>query len=291
MGMALSSLQMTRSCGGRLRLKVPRPEFILSPGMCRRFVGEAQAAAALDHPNILKVFEAGIDGSISFIAQELCTGPSLSEWLLETREQEDRESEGRVSRSEVGTQNLGREQQKLRHGKEGVDPVIAALIVRDLARGVEHAHQRGVLHRDLKPGNVLLQPVEADRGQGTTLRQAQTVSLPNGNITPAQCHSALGFTTKLADFGIAKVFDEEGDRTATATGAAIGTAAYMSPEQATGRSSQIGPASDIYGLGAILYELLTGRPPFVLDARVATLQRVIAEEPPEPHSLRPQYSS
>ena len=186
----------------QVALKVPRPEFLLSMPMVRRFLAEARAAASLDHPNILKLFEVGRDGAICYIAQELCRGPSLADWL---------------------SQQVA-----------AVEPRMAAKIVMDLARGVEQAHLQGILHRDLKPANVLLQPVA-----GTEQ-----------------------FTPKLADFGIAKIIDGESDATATLTGTAIGTIAYMSPEQAAGRVAEIGSASDVYGLGAILYELLTGRPPF-----------------------------
>jgi eukaryotic-like serine/threonine-protein kinase len=240
----------------QVALKVPRPEFILSPEMSRRFVGEAQAAAALDHSNILKIFEAGSDGAISYIAQELCSGPSLADWL--------------------------------RASADGVAPSVAAQIVRDLARGVQHAHERGVLHRDLKPANVLLQPSEGSgvwgQARGETSRGGSGVPIQN----PKSKIQNYELVPKLADFGIAKVFDEEGDKTATLTGAAIGTVAYMSPEQAAGRTSQIGPRSDVYGLGAIFYELLTGRPPFELDSRLATLRRVVTDQPPAPRSLRPE---
>ena len=213
----------------QVALKVPRPEFLLSMPMVRRFLAEARAAASLDHPNILKLFEVGRDGAICYIAQELCRGPSLADWL---------------------SQQVA-----------AVEPRMAAKIVMDLARGVEQAHLQGILHRDLKPANVLLQPVA-----GTEQ-----------------------FTPKLADFGIAKIIDGESDATATLTGTAIGTIAYMSPEQAAGRVAEIGSASDVYGLGAILYELLTGRPPFEVRSGsgvMETLQRVVNSHPLAPRAVR-----
>jgi tRNA A-37 threonylcarbamoyl transferase component Bud32 len=122
----------------------------------------------------------------------------------------------------------------------------AAQLVELLARTVHYAHGRGIVHRDLKPANILL----------------------TGDGVP-----------KIADFGLAKILSE--DSGATHTGAILGTPSYMAPEQASGKSSKIGPAIDIYGLGAILYELLTGRPPFRGETMLETL-RLVEEQTPEP---------
>jgi len=122
-------------------------------------------------------------------------------------------------------------------------PPEAAALVEALARGVDAAHRKGVIHRDLKPANVLL----AEDG-----------------------------TPKITDFGLAKKLDEQG---LTATGAVMGTPSYMAPEQAGGKSKDIGPACDVYALGAILYQCLTGRPPFLAATAMDTLLQVVSEEP------------
>jgi WD40 repeat protein len=129
----------------------------------------------------------------------------------------------------------------------------AAEMVETLARAVHYAHQRGVVHRDLKPSNVLL---TAD-GQ-----------------------------PKITDFGLAKRLDVE--RGQTRTGAIVGTASYMAPEQASGKSKHVGPAADVYALGAVLYEMLTGRPPFNAVNLMDTLTQVIQEEPVPPRRLQPK---
>jgi serine/threonine-protein kinase len=132
-------------------------------------------------------------------------------------------------------------------------PRESAWLVETLARAVQGAHQRGIVHRDLKPANVLL------TGVGDP---------------------------KITDFGLAKCLDDASGPTATK--AILGTPSYMAPEQAGGQSRQVGPAADVYALGAILYELLTGRPPFKADTPLETLQQVQFREPVLPSRLKPK---
>lgn len=152
-----------------------------------------------------------------------------------------------------------------------VSPLVAARLVADLADGIAHAHERGVWHRDLKPSNVLLEvrPQSADQITVGTSDAAAT----------------LDFVPKLTDFGLAKTLEPDGDE--TATGAVIGTASYMAPEQASGAADAVTPAVDIYGLGAILYELLTGQVIFRGSSHGATLRLVLDAEPVRPRVLRP----
>src|SRR5262245_16692510 len=131
-------------------------------------------------------------------------------------------------------------------------PERAAEITRDVAHAVQYAHERGVLHRDLKPSNVLL--------------------------------DSLGLA-RITDFGLAKKLD--GSTDLTLTGQMIGTPNYLSPEQAAGRHAEIGAASDVYAMGALLYELVTGRPPFMADSLQETLLRIRDAEPISPRALNP----
>jgi WD40 repeat protein/predicted Ser/Thr protein kinase len=137
-------------------------------------------------------------------------------------------------------------------------PRQAAALVETLARAAQAAHQGGIVHRDLTPRNILL--------------------------------SAAG-VPKITDFGLVKLLDSGPDSTSpayqTQSGAILGTAPYMSPEQAAGRSKDVGPLSDLYSLGAILYELLTGRPPFLGETTLDTLAQVLSTEPVPPHRLQP----
>lgn len=151
------------------------------------------------------------------------------------------------------------------HGKP-MEPAASARLIATLAAAMEHAHARQVVHRDLKPANILL---ALDDG-------APTVATDSADFA--------GMSPKITDFGLAKRLD--GDSTAwTQAGAVLGTANYMSPEQAAGRVNEIGPATDIYALGAILYELLTGAPPFRADSWSETILKALHEEP-EPPSRR-----
>lgn len=156
----------------------------------------------------------------------------------------------------------------------GVQPTCreAAALTSALADGVAHAHAHGVFHRDVKPSNVLLESAELDPAR----------RLPSGS---RPLTSLSSYTPKLADFGLAK-FIASGDDP-TCTGAILGTPAYMAPEQASGRSEQIGPATDVYGLGVLLYELLVGAPPFRGESDVQTARLVCEEIPTDPRRLRP----
>jgi serine/threonine-protein kinase len=138
--------------------------------------------------------------------------------------------------------------QRIAHGP--VDAATAVRLTATVARAVEHLHQQGIIHRDLKPSNILLD---------------------------------AGGQPYVSDFGLAKIFVAGSDM--TATGVIAGTPSYMAPEQASGRRAEIGPATDVYSLGAILYELLTGVPPFRAESPLDTLMEVLSSDPPMPRSL------
>ena len=221
------------SLGRDIALKVPRPETLMTPELRSRFLTEARAAARLDHPNIVPIYEAGEIGSISYIASAYREGTTLAGWL------------------------------KAR--PEPVPPHLAARLIATLAEAVQHAHDRGILHRDLKPSNILL--------QSTTEGRSNSIE------------DDLPFIPRLTDFGLAKILDEAVAE--TRTGLPIGSPWYMAPEQAEGRSSAMGPATDVYALGTILYELLAGWPPFRGNSVLETLDQVRSIEP-EPPSARRQ---
>lgn len=218
-GFGIVLLAFDETLARDIALKIPRPELLLVEEMRARFVREAKAAAVLDHPRIVPVFETGEVGAVCYIAAGYVKGPSLAQWLKESP-------------------------QCLSHS-------VAARLVVELADAVQHAHSRGILHRDLKPSNVLLEPCER------TFEEFQ-------------------FAPKLTDFGLAKQI--EGEEQHTLSGVQIGTPRYMAPEQAANRYKEIGVATDIYGLGAILHELLAGEPPFVGESNAEVLKRIQEEE-------------
>src|SRR5262249_54669521 len=156
-------------------------------------------------------------------------------------------------------------------------PQQAARLMETLARTIEAAHQRGVVHRDLKPANILLASGGLESPSGGQL---------SGDSRPP----LAGWVPKITDFGLAKILDDATGQ--TVSGAIVGTPSYMAPEQAQAArggavrpGDKVGPAADIYALGAILYELLTGRPPFKAATPLDTVLQVIAEEPVPPSRL------
>jgi serine/threonine protein kinase len=210
---------------------------LASPTEVRRFRTEAEAAAMLDHPNIVPIYEIGEHDGRHYFSMKLVDGGSLAE----------RSSEFRVPGFEL-RHVLSNSELETRNSK--LTALVAAI-----ARAVHYAHQRGVLHRDLKPSNILLD------AQG-------------------QPH--------LTDFGLAKMLERDSGLTQSA--AIMGTPNYMAPEVAAGKAKEVTTAVDVFSLGAILYELLTGRPPFVEDTVAATLQNVLHAEPPPPRTLNPSVS-
>ena len=157
-------------------------------------------------------------------------------------------------------------------------PNAAARLTEMLADAVAAAHTQGIVHRDLKPANVLLARMAGPDGG--------TVTDPNARpLLYATLRAPHGAVPKVTDFGISKRLDSPDGP--TATGAVMGTPSYMSPEQARGDSKTVGPAADVYALGAILYELLTGRPPFKAASVMETLDLVRAQEPVAVRALNP----
>jgi len=228
--------------GRKVALKLPRIEVLSGSKGWRRFMREARAASRLDHPNLIPLLEAGSLGPVSYIVSAFVAGPSLEEWL--------------------------------RRNRGGAPPRWAARLVADLARAMEHAHQRGILHRDLKPGNVLLHAPECEG------EPANPSAWEEGRLE--------SWTPRICDFGLARL--QEIEAVETRSRVACGSPPYMAPEQAEARPDEIGPATDVYGLGAILYELLTGRPPFSGTSDLETLRHVVADEPAAPKTLRPGLS-
>jgi tetratricopeptide (TPR) repeat protein len=150
----------------------------------------------------------------------------------------------------------------------------AAALVETLARAMHYAHQRGVVHRDLKPANILLQNANC---------KMQNANLPEDNLQFAFCNLHFAIP-KISDFGLAKRLDVGTDK--TRSGLILGTPSYMAPEQAGGKG--VGPAADIYALGAILYDLVTGRPPFQAETPMDIIIQVVAEDPVPPSRLQPR---
>ncbi|MCI0376197.1 MAG: protein kinase [Gemmataceae bacterium] len=254
MGVVYKARQL--SANRLVALKLIRDSALAGPQERGRFRIEAQAAALMRHPNIVEVYEVSEHQGRPYFAMELVEGGSLDKHLA----------------------------------GQPLPALQAAELVRALAFAIQHAHEQKVVHRDLKPANILLQELTTEtqrhredkewkkEEQESDNDRACSISSDASSSSLRLCVSVVQFVPKITDFGLAKRLDS--DSTAlTQDGAVLGTAAYMAPEQAAGRVRDIGPAVDIYALGAILYELLTGRPPFQGDSWNKMVEQVLHDEP------------
>ena len=207
-------------------VKVLHAHLAADAAFVERFRREAIAAARLAHPSIVATFDTGADGDVAFIVMELVRGRTLRDAVQET---------GRIP------------------------PAMAVPIAAEVADALDHAHREGLVHRDVKPANILL-------------------SEHDGETAPL-------LRVKVADFGIAKLRPNQNATVADLTqpGAVVGTARYLSPEQVQGRTPDA--RSDVYGLGVVLYEMLCGRPPFAAETELATALLHVRETPPSPRQL------
>ena len=223
----------------------------------RRFVQEAQAAGQLTHPNIVGIHEVGAVHGQHFFSMDCIDGPSLAD-VLARGPAANEPTGSSFSQQNSGSSILERSsiiESNMPSDSESAMPLTfeqAARMLRDVARAAHHLHTHSIVHRDFKPSNILL----------------------DENEQP--------FVT---DFGLAKVFSTSSQE--TRSGAIVGTPSYMSPEQASGRLSDVGPCSDIYSIGAILYEALTGQPPHRESNAMETLVSVMEADPEIPRQINP----
>lgn len=186
----------------QVALKIPRIDVVGNPRLRQRFVREARIAAQLDHPGLVEIYEYGVSQSVCYVATRWCSGGDLANWISRQR--------------------------------DPCDPMTVAKFMQKLSRAVQHCHESGILHLDIKPGNIMLE-------------------------NPSNDEQAIG-EPLLSDFGLARVVEQSWAETHTSR--FMGTPLYMSPEQAECRSEDLGRHTDVFALGVVMYELLYQSRPF-----------------------------
>ncbi|MFO0925007.1 MAG: serine/threonine-protein kinase [Pirellulales bacterium] len=230
-GMGVVYRARHRHLGRTVALKVILQGDLATQAELQRSRSEAEAAAHLDHPGIVPIYEIGEYHGLPYYTMAFVPGISLA--------------------------------QALQHGPLPVDTSVRLLIA--LCDALQHAHDRGVIHRDLKPANILLQADEPSNPKEVDALQRESET------------NQHQWKPRITDFGLAKRLCGQEDF--TRTGQIVGTPNYMSPEQASGHSSQVGPSSDLYSLGAVFYQMLVGHPPFLADNPIQTLKQVLESDP------------
>jgi serine/threonine protein kinase len=238
-------------------LKMMRSGVRASAGELQRFRAETEAVANLDHPNIVPIYEVGEHQGQPFYTMKLIEGGNLASHIGAFRN----------------------------------EPRAAARLLATVAQAIHYAHQRGILHRDLKPANILLASAGplASGGPQSPGAGPDAASAPDSSGTSGLRGPLADWVPMVTDFGLAKRVAV--DSSLTQSGAIIGTPSYMAPEQASSRKGAVTTAADVYGLGAILYEMLTGRPPFRADTLMDTLRLLLEQEPDLPQTLNPKVSA
>ncbi|MEI8383622.1 MAG: protein kinase [Planctomycetota bacterium] len=239
-GMGVVYLARHLQLNRTVALKMIRDSALASPTVRERFRVEAKAVARLKHRGIVQIYDFNDTGDFPYFSLEYLPEGNLSEWV---------------------------------HGKQQ-SINFACRLVEKLAQALDHAHREGIVHRDLKPANVLL----ARYSTNDSVHSAGSNMAREPSDSDSFDNAAIDHEPKISDFGLAKSLVDNEELTHSA--AMLGTCAYMSPEQAWGRSRDVGPATDIHALGLILYELITGVAPFQSPSIAESLDRVRFLQPP-----------